>query len=631
MIKTKNKAPLTLLIFLILAVSATVAMAGTETQLTHDERLTFRTAFDGNYAFWTEGTGNGVHAYNLNTGNRIDINGYYAGEQLNAYGSKVVWTGDDGGAVYMHDFSTGNEIQLSSAGRDPDIYGNYVVYTNSYYIGQDPQNDGIYLYDLNTHKETKIASVYSSPAIYGQKVVWFQANSNNGYDIKKYDISTQQTGTITTTNSAISESELDIYGNIIVWGGSGNIYMHDTASNKTTPVNVSGNAYQPAIYNNLIVYTVGDPYSGGNKDIYIYEISTARTTRITTSSLAFAPSVYGDKIIYADCRSYPETEEIRDIYLYDLSNSANNMVADFTVNTNSEALPLNVSFIDKSSGKPNSWFWDFGDGTASTEQNPAHTFSSAGDYIVCLTVSNLYGIDSQLATINISEKGVSLDLAANFSTNITESYDPLIEQFTNNSTSECYNCMPSTQQVITESENGKTINLKKGENFILKLRGNPSTGYSWQLKLSRGLKILNEEYIQDPAPERMVGVPGTHFWIIEYVGPGFEQISGIYKQPWMSTTGDEKKFKLNINGNPSQGSSGGKGGGTEGSTEPANNIAKKESSQAYISSGNPVKFDFPQKATPVVYVSFDSKKTVGKTTTLVEVLKAKSSSISELP
>ena len=103
-----------------------------------------------------------------------------------------------------------------------------------------------------------------------------------------------------------------------MWAGSGNVYMYDLTSNKTIPVNNSGNAYQPAIYGNWIVYTVGDPYSGGSKDIYIYEISTARTTRITTSSLAFAPSVYGDKIVYADCRSYPETEEIRDIYLYDL-------------------------------------------------------------------------------------------------------------------------------------------------------------------------------------------------------------------------------------------------------------------------------------------------------------------------
>ena len=155
--------------------------------------------------------------------------------------------------------SIGEETQLSPAGRDPDIYGNYVVYTNNYSIEQDPQNNVIYLYNLSSHNETKIANVHSSPAIYGTKVVWFQADTNNGYDIKKYDIFTQETSTLTTANSSISESELDIYGNTIVWAGSGNVYMYNLASNKITPINASGNAYQPAIYGNLIVYTVGDP------------------------------------------------------------------------------------------------------------------------------------------------------------------------------------------------------------------------------------------------------------------------------------------------------------------------------------------------------------------------------------
>ena len=54
----------------------------------------------------------------------------------------------------------------------------------------------------------------------------------------------------------------------------------------------------------------------------------------------------------------------------------------------------------------------------------------------------------------------------------------------------------------------------------------------------------------------------------------------------------------------------------------------KELSQTFITSGKPVKFDFPKNATPVVYVSFDSKKTAGKTTTIVEMLKEKSTLVS---
>jgi PKD repeat protein len=45
-----------------------------------------------------------------------------------------------------------------------------------------------------------------------------------------------------------------------------------------------------------------------------------------------------------------------------------------------------VKFIDKSSGNPNYWLWDFGDGNVSYEQNPVHTYDKSGVYNVSLTV-----------------------------------------------------------------------------------------------------------------------------------------------------------------------------------------------------------------------------------------------------
>ncbi|MCB0544301.1 MAG: PKD domain-containing protein [Saprospiraceae bacterium] len=51
--------------------------------------------------------------------------------------------------------------------------------------------------------------------------------------------------------------------------------------------------------------------------------------------------------------------------------------------------PQTYSFFDQSQVNGATilgWIWDFGDGVTSTEQNPAHTFASAGTYVVCLTV-----------------------------------------------------------------------------------------------------------------------------------------------------------------------------------------------------------------------------------------------------
>jgi PKD repeat protein len=52
---------------------------------------------------------------------------------------------------------------------------------------------------------------------------------------------------------------------------------------------------------------------------------------------------------------------------------------------------LACSFTDTSSdsdGTLSSWAWDFGDGATATSQNPSHTFASAGNYTVSLTVTD---------------------------------------------------------------------------------------------------------------------------------------------------------------------------------------------------------------------------------------------------
>nr|MBP7270695.1 PKD domain-containing protein [Bacteroidia bacterium] len=53
--------------------------------------------------------------------------------------------------------------------------------------------------------------------------------------------------------------------------------------------------------------------------------------------------------------------------------------------------PYQLSFYDSSydanGDRPVSWQWSFGDGTASTAQNPSHLYNSNGTYVVCLTAT----------------------------------------------------------------------------------------------------------------------------------------------------------------------------------------------------------------------------------------------------
>ena len=67
------------------------------------------------------------------------------------------------------------------------------------------------------------------------------------------------------------------------------------------------------------------------------------------------------------------------------------LTADLTASPTSGTAPLAVSFTDVSTGGPTSWSWNFGDGNTSTQQNPTHTYSTAGTYSVSLTASNATG------------------------------------------------------------------------------------------------------------------------------------------------------------------------------------------------------------------------------------------------
>ena len=244
-------------------------------------------------------------------------------------------------------------------------------------------------------------------------------------------------------------------------------------------------------------------------------------------------------------------------------------IANFTSNPTTGIAPLNVAFTDKSTGLPISWSWDFGDGATSTEQNPTHTYSSAGTYTVNLTVSNANGTNSKTTTIAVFNES-NMPPIADFSTSVTGGYAPLSVTFTDLS--------------------------------------QDATSRSWDVN-NDGIEDSNEAS-----------------FVYEYA------YAGTYtaKLTVSNANGTNSKTVQIIVGSRSSGSSHSSGGGG-GSPEPATNVKVKELSQVFITNGNPVKFDFTKDVTAVVYLSFDAKKTVGKTTTFVEMLKNKSTLTPDTP
>ena len=104
-------------------------------------------------------------------------------------------------------------------------------------------------------------------------------------------------------------------------------------------------------------------------------------------------------------------------------------IADFTMDEPIGcAIPHTVQFTD-ASFSPSTWFWDFGDGNTSTQQNPSHTYFQIGTYTVLLSVQ-----DNATGCTDTFSSQVNIDTArTNFAAFPLSGCTPLMVQFADNS------------------------------------------------------------------------------------------------------------------------------------------------------------------------------------------------------
>jgi len=85
---------------------------------------------------------------------------------------------------------------------------------------------------------------------------------------------------------------------------------------------------------------------------------------------------------------------------------------DFSSSVTEGKIPLSIHLKDCSKGLISSWRWDFGDGTASDEQNPVHEYHEPGIFIITLTIKE------EISGLELSK-----------SVEITASLPPLVSNF----------------------------------------------------------------------------------------------------------------------------------------------------------------------------------------------------------
>ncbi len=553
------------------------------------------------------------------------------------YGNKVVWA--DSGVIHVYDLTARTDtIVDSSAASNPDIYRNILVWHDN-----SSGTPRLAVYDISTAAKTYITKdvdSWSKPAIYGNRIVW---SANGGVYMR--DISTS------TQTRVTDGTDPDIYDTKIAYSYDGidaeGIYVYDILTNETILArHRDGNLYRPHIYGNKVIWSdfytrmgyismynidtketidvtsdntgntlipdavdAGDDtgthidingdkivYSKSGDDqfgyagVYVYDIPTGQSTPIYNNprEVYTTPDVYGNIVVWGFDTTFGSGTSDKGIYVYDLAAESTIPAADFSANVTSGAAPLVVLFTDTSTGlAPASWLWDFGDGiTSEHAMNATHTFTKPGNYNVSLTMKSA----TNNATVMKGNYIIVTDPAvadpnvpiANFGSNTTEGYAPLTVQFYDYS-------QKGISRIWDFNNDGQADSVDTNPVYVYTAPGT----YTVNLKVSNANGTTSNTAI-------------------------------ITVKESSSSDGSDS------NGGSSH-SSGGSSGGAGGSPEPAKNVEVKELSQVFITSGKKTEFNFTKNVTCVVYVSFDAKKTLGKTTAIAEMLKGTSTLVSELP
>ncbi len=100
---------------------------------------------------------------------------------------------------------------------------------------------------------------------------------------------------------------------------------------------------------------------------------------------------------------------------------------------------------------------------------------------------------------------------------------------------------------VGEDADGTTVTAAAGDTIVISLAENPTTGYSWNMKLGKGLKLVKTSYEPDDTSGELVGAGGVRTWRIEATTAGEHTVSGVYERPWETGEPAAQTFTLTVN------------------------------------------------------------------------------------
>jgi len=193
--------------------------------------------------------------------------------------------------------------------------------------------------------------------------------------------------TVTDSNGNKASQEIKIY----VSGGSGSFNATFTPNPNTghVPLNVS---------------FISEVNGGTQPYHYSWNFGDANHANVPYPSHIY--KLPGNYIVTLDVKdsSTNETNTTKNISVSPAAGPGETYV-EASASTQEGTAPLSVAFTGNIyyGSQPYSYHWDFGDGNSSTLQNPTHTFTTPGTYVVNFTAQDANGQYSYIITIKVQK------------------------------------------------------------------------------------------------------------------------------------------------------------------------------------------------------------------------------------
>ncbi len=106
-------------------------------------------------------------------------------------------------------------------------------------------------------------------------------------------------------------------------------------------------------------------------------------------------------------------------------------------------------------------------------------------------------------------------------------------------------------EVKTYTDAGQTIDIGVNQEFVIAIGANPTTGYDWEVSLDETMLELVEKTYK-PAEEaeeyKIVGAGGVAYFRFKALKTGETEITMVYKRPWEEPTAQDetKVFTVNL-------------------------------------------------------------------------------------